>query len=117
MIDFGERISGAKVLLVKVKSGLCDSEHELVSEELNERLSDKDSLRHIHSIVVFENLVWTSTDGIQVSGDSRSLLKFIDSDHFLVFVKWQEPLDSSALKHVSATVCFIAERVAPFDSV
>lgn len=117
VINFSERISSTKALLVKVESGLCDSKHELVSEELNKRLSDKDSLWHIHGVIVLEDLIWACADGIQVSGDSRGLLKFIDSDHALVFIKWQEPFDSSALKHVSTTVRRIAERVALFDGV
>ena len=67
MIDFGEWVSRAKVLLVEVESGLCYTKHKLVSEELNETLTDEDSLWHVHRVIVLEYLVRTSADRIQVA--------------------------------------------------
>ena len=67
MINLGEWVSSAKVLLVEVKSGLCDTKHKLVSEELDETLSDEDSLGHVHGVIVLEYLVGTGADRVQVA--------------------------------------------------
>ena len=67
MIYLGEWVSRAKVLLVEVEGGLGDTKHKLVSEELNETLTDEDSLWHIHGVIVLEYLVRTSTDRVQVA--------------------------------------------------
>ena len=67
MVNLGEWVSRAKVLLVEVESGLGNSEHKLVSEELNETLTDKDSLWHVHGVIVLEYLVGTGTDRVQVA--------------------------------------------------
>ena len=67
MIDLGEWVSRAKVLLVEVESGLGDTKHKLVSEELNETLTDKDSLGHVHGVIVLEYLVGTGADRVQVA--------------------------------------------------
>ena len=66
MVHLCEWVSSAKVLLVEVESGLGDSEHKLVSEELNETLTDEDSLWHVHWVVVLEYLVGTGADRVQI---------------------------------------------------
>ena len=67
MVDLGEWVSRAKVLLVEVESGLCDSKHKLVSEEFDETLTDKDSLRYVHGVIILEYLVGTGADRVQVA--------------------------------------------------
>ena len=117
MIYFGEWVSGAKVRLVKVKGGLGDSEHQLVSEELNETLTDEDSLWHIHGVIVLEYLVGTGTDRIQVCRDLVCLLEIVDSHRVLILIELKEPLDSRAFQDVSSTVIGVAQIIARLNGV
>jgi hypothetical protein len=75
MVHLSERIPLSKVSLIKIQSSLCDTEHQLMSQVLDERLSDENSLRDIHCVFVDENFVRTSTDGKEVRRYFWSLLK------------------------------------------
>lgn len=97
MINFGERVSSAKVLLIEVQSCLGDSKHELVTEELNHRLTNEDTLGDVHGVKVLKDLIRSGTDGIQVCGNLGCLLKFIDSDLSFIVIEIEEPVDSSTL--------------------
>ena len=66
VVHLRERISCVEVLLVELQSRLGDTEDELMAEELDERLSDEDALRHIHRVVVLEDLVRAGAQGVQV---------------------------------------------------
>ena len=112
MIDLGEGISGAKILLVEVQGGLGDSKHKLGTKELNHRLTYEDTLGHIHGVIVLKDLVGTSADGVQVGGDPRGLGELSDCDVRLVFVELEEPLNSSAFQDVSAAVFSVTELKA-----
>ena len=117
MIDLGEGITSAEVRLIEVERGLCDSEHKLVSKELNEALTDEDSLWHIHGVVVLEYLVGTSADRVQVRRDLGCLLEIIDSHLILILIELKEPLDSCAFKDVASAVIGIAQIIARLNGV
>jgi len=101
MIDLTEWVPLSERLLVKVKSGFRDTEHELVSEVLSQRLSNEDSLWDVHGVKIFVDLVGTGTDRVQVSRDAGSLLELAEGNVVEVTVKVEEPLDAVALEHSS----------------
>ena len=67
MVHLGEWVTSAEVRLVEVKGCLRDSKHKLMSKELNETLTDEDSLWHVHGVIVLEYLIGTGADRIQVA--------------------------------------------------
>ena len=117
MIYLGEWVSGAKVRLVEVKGGLGDSEHQLVSEELDETLTDEDSLWHIHGVIVLEYLVGTGADRVQVCRDLECLLEIVNSHRVLILIELKEPLDSRAFKDVASAVIGVAQIIACLNGV
>ena len=117
MVDLGEWVSRAKVLLVEVESGLGDSKHKLVSEELNETLTDEDSLWHVHGVIVLEHLVGTGADRVQVGRDLECLLEIVDSHLVLILIELKEPFDSCAFKDVTSAVFGIAQIIARLNGI
>jgi len=109
VVNFAERISSAKVLLVKVKSSLSDAENVLVAQVLNKWLSDEDSLRHIHRIKVLKDFIRTSTDGIQVCWNARSCLELIDCNYIIMAIELEEPINSMSLQYVNTS--FVNTRI------
>ena len=87
MIDFCERIACAKVALVEIQSRLSDAEHELVAEILNKRLAHKDTLGHVHGIVVLKHKVGASTDCVEISRDLGGLFELIDRNLAFIIVQ------------------------------
>ena len=116
VINLAEWISGAEVLLIEVKSGLCDSKDLLVSEVVDQGLSDKDSLRNIHGVEILKDSVWSSTDGIQVSGYLRGLLELIDNHIIVLSVEIEEPVNLVALDHM-LSLLFVEVVESLLDSV
>ena len=117
VINLGEGVSCAEVLLVEIEGGLGDAKQKFVAQELHKGLSDEDPLGHVHGVVVLEHLIGTSTDGIQVSRNLVRLFKFIDGHLFVTFVEIEEPLDSGALQNVSAVVVSISQLVARLNGI
>ena len=72
-------ISLTKTLLVKVNCCLSDSEDHISPHEFVHGSADVHSLRSVHRVKVFVNLVVTCAHRIQVARNTRRLLKLIDS--------------------------------------
>ena len=117
VIDLREGVSGAKIALVEVKSGLGDPKDELGSQELSHGLAHEDSLRHIHGIRVFIDHVWTCADSVEVGGDPGSGLEVIDRNVSLLIVKVEEPVDTRSLQDMAATVLSITAIKACLDGI
>ena len=117
MVELGEGVARAEVMLVEIEGGLCDSEQKLVSEELNEALTDEDSLRHIHGVVVLEDLVGTGTDGVQVGRDLGRLFEIVDCYRVLVLIELEEPLNSCAFEDVASAIVGVAQIIARLNGV
>ena len=118
MVDFCEGIACAKVALVEIQSRLSDAEHELVAEILNKRLAHKDTLGHVHGIVVLKHKIGASTDCVEISRDLGGLFELINRNLAFIIVQAEEPLDSGAFKYMAATtVLIIADLVALLDSI
>lgn len=77
MVDLGERVSLAERFLIVINCCFSDAKNELLTQVLDERLPYKDALRRIHWIKVFEILVWSRTNSIQVSRDLWCLLELV----------------------------------------
>ena len=90
-----------------------------MAEELDQGLSDEDSLWHIHWVVVLEDLVRSSTKRVQVGRDAGSLLELTDGDVVVRIVEVEEPFDISTFKDVSAILgtLSLSESESPFNRV
>jgi hypothetical protein len=66
MINFTERISLAKLLLIIVNGSFGNSEDKLMFQIGDERFSDENSLWHVEGIEIFEFGVWARADCVQV---------------------------------------------------
>jgi hypothetical protein len=68
-----------------------------VSKIFNQRLSDENSLRSVHRVVVLEALIRSSAHGIEISRYFRSPIELITGHLGLIFVEVQEPFNPKPL--------------------
>ena len=108
MINFCEWISLAEVFLVESDSCLCDIKCHFVSNILLKGLPAKDALRNGHWIIILKYSIGACTESVQIRGNFWSLLKMINRDLVILFIKVKEPFDSMPFKNVLA---FLIVRV------
>ena len=65
-------------------------------------LPAKDALRNGHWIIILKYSIGTCTESVQIGGNFWSLLKMINRDFVILFIKVKEPFDSMSFKNVLA---------------
>ena len=108
MINFWEWISLAEVFLVESNSCFCDIKCHFVSDVLLKWLPAKDALWNSHWIIILKYSVRACAESIQICGNFWSLLKIVNRNLIILFVKVKEPFNSMSFQNVFA---FLIVRV------
>lgn len=90
VIDLAEGVPLTEMLLIVVNRCFCDAKEQLVAQVDEERLTNIDTLRRVHGVVIFKHFVRAGAHCIQVSRDPGRLLKLIRCN-FAVTVEIEEP--------------------------
>ena len=69
---------------------------------LNQRFSDKNPLRNMHRVIIFEYSVGSSAESIEIGWDFRCLIEFIGGNLRLILIEVKEPLSSILLEDTFA---------------
>ena len=99
VINLLEGIPLAEVLLVEIDGGLGHAENQLMSHVVLQTLSDKDSLRDVHGIVILKNVIRSRTNSVQIRRDLGGLLELIDRHFVRVLIHVEEIVDVVTLEH------------------
>ena len=108
MIHLGEGVTSTKTFLVELDCGLGNSEDKLVSHVFFQALTHKDSLRDVHGVEVFEDMIRSRTNSEKISRNSRSLFKHMHRD-FIVLIELKEVFDSLSLQNSLSFLRFSCE--------
>ena len=90
VVDLREWVSLAEVLLVELECCLRDSKCHLIADKLSEGASCIDPLGDPLRVIVSEDSVWASADGVEITRDLGCLLELHDSDLLLLFIKVED---------------------------
>lgn len=99
VVQLGEWVSLAKILLIIVHGGLRHSEDEFMSQVFYQRFPDEYSLGRVHWVIILKECVRPGADGVEVCRNLRCLFELVWAHGVRILVEVHEPHAIELFKH------------------